>query len=70
MKVEVDNTSYKAQEVKEHHLEIAAHIKALSSMLKIKHDEEIVSVEFHSEDTIYIIIDNGIKRNNKKNNPG
>ena len=58
MKVEVDNTSYKAQEVKEHHLEIAAHIKALSSMLKIKHDEEIVSVEFHSEDTIYIIIDN------------
>ena len=70
MKVEVDNTSYKAQEVKEHHLEIAAHIKALSSMLKIKHDEEIVSVEFHSEDTIYIIIDNGIKRNNKKDNPG
>jgi len=70
MKVEVDNTSYKAQEVKEHHLEIAAHIKALSSMLKIKHDEEIVSVEFHGEDTIYIIIDNGIKRNNKKDNPG
>ena len=70
MKVEVDNTSYQSLEIEERHLEIAAHIKALSSMLKIKYNEELVSIELHEEDLIYIIIDNGDKRNNKKNNAG
>tara|TARA_R100000353_G_scaffold148414_1_gene106865 strand:- start:277 stop:489 length:213 start_codon:yes stop_codon:yes gene_type:complete len=70
MKVEVDNTSFKTQEVKEHHIEIAAHIKALAAMLKIKHNEELVSIELHSDDLICLIIDNGSKRNNKKDNTG
>ena len=68
MKVEVDNTSFKTQEVKEHHIEIAAHIKALAAMLKIKHNEELVSIELHSNDLICLIIDNGSKRKNKKVN--
>ena len=70
MKVEVDNTSFKTQEVKEHHIEVAAHIKALAAMLKIKHNEELVSIELHSDDLICLFIDNGSKRNNKKDNTG
>jgi len=70
MKVEVDNTSYKTQEVKEHHIELAAHIKAFASMIKMKYNEEILSIEFHDNESIYIIIDNGNKRNNKKDNAG
>ena len=70
MKVEVDNTSFKTQEVKEHHIEVAAHIKALAALLKIKYNEELVSVELHNDDLICLIIDNGNKRNNKKDNTG
>jgi len=68
MKVEVDNTAYKTQKVKEHHIEIAAHMKAFAAMIKMKHNEEIVSIEFHDDELIYIIIDNGNKRNNKEDN--